>query len=194
MFALSICCSVAKSSPTLCNPMNCSTPGFPAHHHLLELTQTHVHWVSDAIHHLILCHPFSTCTQSFPASGSFPVSRLLASVGQSMGNSVSASVLSMNIQGRFPLGLTGSISLLFKGLSRIFSTPHFKSINSSMLSFLYNPTLISIHDYWKSHSWQSNVSAFYRLSQLLIAFLPKSKCLLISWLQSQSAVIWEPQK
>ena len=122
MFSLSICCSVAKSSPTLCNPMNCSTPGFPVLHYLLELAQTHVHWVSDATHHLILCCPFSTCPQSFTASGSFQMSQPLASGGQSMGSSVSTSVLSMNIQGWFPLGLTGSISLLFKGLSRIFSS------------------------------------------------------------------------
>ena len=122
MFALSIYCSVAKSSPTLCNPMKCSTPGFPVLHCLLELAQTNVHWVSDAIRHLILCCPFSTCPQSFPASGSFQMSQLLASGGQSMGSSVSASVLSMNIQGWFPLGLTGLISLQSKRLSRVFSS------------------------------------------------------------------------
>ena len=158
MFALSICCSVAKSSPTLCNPMNCSTPGFPAHHHLLELTQTHVHWVSDAIHHLILCHPFSTCTQSFPASGSFPVSRLLASVGQSMGNSVSASVLSMNIQGRFPLGLTGSISLLFKGLSRIFSS-------TTVQKDKFFSTLPSLWSNSHIHTWLPHLRLYGLLSQ-----------------------------
>ena len=101
--------------------MNCSTPGFPILHYLLELAQTHVHWVSDAIHRLILCHPFSTCTQSFPASGSFPVSRLLASVGQSIGVSASTSVLSVNTQDWSPLGWTGWISLQSKGLSRVFS-------------------------------------------------------------------------
>ena len=68
---------------------------------------------------LILCHPFS-CPQSFPASGSFPVSQLFTSGGQSIG--ASASVLSMNIQDRFPLGWTGLISLLSKGLSRTFSS------------------------------------------------------------------------
>ena len=70
-----------------------------------------------------------------------------------MGASVSASILSMNIQGQFPLGLTALISLLYKGLLRVFSTPQFESINSSGLSLLYGPTLTSIHDYWKNHSF-----------------------------------------
>ena len=71
--------------------------------------------------HLILCVPFSSCLQSFPASGSFPVSQFFASGGQSIGASASASVLPMNIQGWFPLGLTSLISFLSKGLSRVFS-------------------------------------------------------------------------
>ena len=77
-------------------------------------------------------------------------------------------------------------------------TPQFKSINSLALSFLYGPTLTSIHDYWKNHSfdlmdlcWQSNVSAFSMRSRLVIAFLPRSKHLSISWLQLPSAVILE---
>ena len=110
--------------------------------------------------------PFS-CFQSFPASGSFPMSQLFTSGGQGIGVSASASVPPMNIQDWFSLGWIGWISLQPKGLSRVFPTPQFKSINSSVLSFLYAPTLISIHDYWKNHSlnkmdlcWQSNVSAF----------------------------------
>ena len=91
--------------------------------------------------------PFSSCLQSFPASGSFQMSQLFWSAGQSTG--VSASV---NIQDWFPLGWTGWISLQSKGLSRVFPTSQFKSINSSVLSFLYSPTLTSIHDYWKNHS------------------------------------------
>jgi len=66
--------------------------------------------------HLILCHPLSSCPQSFPASGSFPVSQFFASGGQSIGVSASASGLPVNIQGWFPLGLTNFISVLFKGL------------------------------------------------------------------------------
>ena len=71
--------------------------------------------------HLILCCVFSSCLQSFPASGSFPMSRLFAAGGQSIGVAASASVLPMNIQGWFPLGLTGWISLQSRGLSRVFS-------------------------------------------------------------------------
>ena len=66
------CCSVAWSCPILCNPMDCSTPGFPILHHLLELAQTHVLWDGDAANHLILCCPLLLCLQSFPPSGSFP--------------------------------------------------------------------------------------------------------------------------
>ena len=96
------------------------------------------------------CHPtisssvvsFSSCPQSFPASGSFPVSRLLASGGQSIGASDSASVFPVNIHSRFPLGLTGLISFQPKGLSRESSpAPQFKSINSLALSLCYSPTL-----------------------------------------------------
>ena len=113
------CCSVTLSCPTLCNPMDCSTPGLPVHHQLPEFTQTHVHWVGDAIQ---LSHPLSSPSpQSFPASGSFPVSQFFASGGQSIGVSISASVLPMDIKDWFPLGWTGWISLQFKGLSRFFS-------------------------------------------------------------------------
>ena len=87
--------------------------------------------------HLILCCPFSSCLQSFPASGSFPMSQLFALGGQSIGASASASVLPMNIQGWFPLGWTGWISLQSKGLSRVFPTPQFESISSLVLSLLY---------------------------------------------------------
>ena len=97
--------------------------------------------------------PYSSCLQSFPAAGSFPMSQLFASGGQSLGASASASVLPMNIQGFFfPLGLTGLISLQSKDSQESSPTPQFKSIKSLALSFLYSPTLISIHDYWKNHS------------------------------------------
>ena len=121
------------------------------------------------------CHPtisssvarFSPCLQSFPASGSFSMSGLFTSGGQSIGASASPSVLSMNTKGWFPLGLTGLISFLFKGLSRVFSSTTVQSVNSSAHSLLYDSTLTSIHDYWKNHSfdypgfcWQSDISAF----------------------------------
>ena len=97
--------------------------------------------------------PFASCLQSFPATGSFLVSQLFASGGQSIGVSVLASVLPMNIQDWFPLGWTGWFPLQSKGLSRVSPKPLFKNIDSSELSFLYSPTLTSIHDYWKNHSF-----------------------------------------
>ena len=95
--------------------------------------------------------PFSSCLQSFPASGSFPMSQLFTSGGQSIGTSDSASILPMNIQVLFPLGLTGLISFQSK-LQESSPVPQFKSINSLVLSFLHSPTLTSIHDHWKNHS------------------------------------------
>ena len=89
--------------------------------------------------------PFSSCLQSFPASGSFPMSQFFTSDGQNIGVSTLVSVLPMNIQDWFPLGLTCWISLQSKRVSRVFSTPQFKSINSSAFSFLYSPTLTSVH-------------------------------------------------
>ena len=102
----------------LCDPVNCNAPGLPVHHQLLEFTQTHVHWVSDAIPLSSSVVLFSSCLQSFPASGSFLVNQLFTSGGQSIGASASASVLPMNIEGQFLLGWTGWISLQSKGLSR----------------------------------------------------------------------------
>ena len=92
--------------------------------------------------------PFSSCLQPFPASGSFQMSRLFVSGGQSIGVSASKSVVPMNTQNWSPLEWTGWISLQSKGLSRVFSN----TINSSALSFLHSPTLISIHDHWKNYS------------------------------------------
>ena len=107
---------MAQSRPTLCNSMDCSSPGFPVHHQLRKLAQTHVHQVSDS-HPTISSSaiPFS-CLQSFPASGKFPMILFFASGGQSIGISALASVLSMNIKNSFPLGFTGLISLQSKGL------------------------------------------------------------------------------
>ena len=98
-----------------------STPGFPVFHYLPEFAQTHVHWVNDATQssHLLF-HLLLLPSIFLPASGSFPVSQIFVSGGQSIEISASASVLPMNIQGCFPLGLTGLISLKSKGLSRVF--------------------------------------------------------------------------
>ena len=145
---------VTQSCLTLCHLIDCSIAGFPAHHQLLELSQTHVHWVGDAIQ---LSHPLSfplpSCLQSVPASGSFPMSQFFTSGGQSNRVSTSASVSPMNIQNWFPLEWTGWISLQ-RDSQESSPTPQFKSINSLALSFLYSPTLTSIRDYWKNHSFE----------------------------------------
>ena len=101
--------------------------------------------------------PFSSHLQSFPASGSFQMGQLFTSGGQSIGVSASTSVLPMTIQDWFPLGWTGcilrdAVPCSPRNSQESSPTPQFKSINSSALSFLYSPTLTSIHDYWKNHS------------------------------------------
>ena len=96
--------------------------------------------------------PFSSCPQSLPASGSFPMSQLFAWGGKSTGVSASASVLPMNTQDSSPLGWTGWISVQSKGLSRVFSNTTVQKHQFLVLSFLHSPTLTSIHDYWKNHS------------------------------------------
>ena len=117
------CCSVTKSCLALFHPIGCSRLGFPVLHYFPHFAQIHIHWVSDTIQ---LSHslspPSPLCPQSFPASESFPTSWLFPSGGQRIGASASASVLPMTIQGWFPLGLTGLISLLSKGLLRVFSS------------------------------------------------------------------------
>ena len=114
------CCPAAQSCLTLCNPMDCSTPGLPVHDQLPELAQIHAHHISDAIQP---SHPLSSPSPPafIPASGSFQMSQFFASGGQSIGISASPSVLPMNIQDSSPLGWTGWISLQSKGLSRVFS-------------------------------------------------------------------------
>ena len=96
--------------------------------------------------------PFSSCPQSFPASGSFQMSQLSASGGQSIGDSPSTSVLPMNTRDWSPLGWTDWISLQSKDSQEFSPTSQFKHMNYSVLSFLYSPTLTSTHDYWKNHS------------------------------------------
>ena len=175
------CCSSAKSCPTLCNPMDCSMPeSFTVSGSLLRLMSLESLILSN---HLILWRPLSSCLQSFPASGSFPVSWLFASGGQSIGASVLASILPMNIQDWFPLGLTGLISLLSKGLSRVFSSTSLKA------SILWRSAFFMVQ---LSHLYMTNGKTialtrrtfvnkvmsllFNMLSRFVIAFLPRSKC------------------
>ena len=117
-------CSVIQSCPTLCDPMDCSIPCFPGFHHLLELAQTHVHWIGDAIqpsHSLSSPSPPAFNLSEHQGLFQRGSSSNEASGGQSIGVSASALVLPMNIQDWFPLGWTVLISLQSKGLPRIFS-------------------------------------------------------------------------
>ena len=155
------------------------------------------------------CHPtisssvtlFSFGLQSFPASRSFPMSWLFTSDGQRIGTSALASVFPMNIRGWFPLGLAGLIFFLSKGFSRVFSNASLKA------SIFHHRDFLMIHfSHWYMTTgktialtrWTSVSKVmsplFNTLSRFVIAFLPRSKCLLISWLQPPSAVILEPKK
>ena len=132
--------SVIQLCLTFCDPMNCSTPGFPVLHHLLEFAQIHVHWVSDAIQpsRLLSC-PSPPAFNLSQHQGLFLMNQLFTLGGQSIGASASASVLPMNIQSWFPLGWTGWISLQSKGLSKVFSSTtiqkhQFSSTQTSLCS------------------------------------------------------------
>ena len=107
-------------------------------------------WCHPAISSSVV--PFSSCPQSLPASGSFPMSQLFTWGGQNIGVSALASFLSKNTQVWSHLEWTGWISWQSKGLSESSPTPQFKHINYSALTFLHSPTLTSIHDHWKNHS------------------------------------------
>ena len=141
---------------------------------------------------------FSFHLQSFPASGGFPMSRLFASHSPSIGASASASVLPINIQGLFPLGLTGLIFSGSKGLSRVFSSTTIQKHHFYGSQPFLHPILTSIHDYWKRKKKTLSLIIwifagkvicllFNTLSRFVIAFFLRSKCLLISLLQSSSA-------
>ena len=145
--------SVAQLSPTLCNLMDCSMPAFPVHHQLLEFTQTHVHWVSDAIHP---SHPLSS-----PSPPTFNLSQhqglfkwiSLHHVARVLGFQFQHKSFQWILRTDFLYhGLVGSPCCL-RDCQESSPTPQFKSINSLVLSFLYSPTLISIHDYWKNYSF-----------------------------------------
>ena len=153
------------------------------------------------------CHPiisssvtlFSSCLQPFPASRSFPMSQLFTSGGQSIGVSASASVLPMNIQDGFPLGWTDLISLLSKGLSRVFNSTIWKhqffgAQSSSLkiqLSHPYMTTGKTIALTIRTFVSQVMSLFFNMLSRFVTAFLRRSKHLLMLWVQSTSAVILE---
>ena len=179
--------------------MDCSMPGLPVLHQLLELAQTHVHWVGDAIQpshpllspsppalnlsqHRVFSDESALCIRR-PKYWSFSI------------------ILSNEYSGLISFRIDWFDLLEVQGTQESSPTPQLKSISSSAYNLLYGPTLTSMHDYWRNHSFnhmdlcrQSNVSTFYTLSRCVIAFLPRRKHLLISWLQSPSVVIWGPKK
>ena len=130
----------------LCDSMDCNTVGLLAHHQLPEYTQTHPSswWCHPTISSSVV--PFSSHLQSFPGSGSFPMSRFFASGGQNIGVSASASVLPMNIQDSFPLGLIGWISLLSKEHPRVFS-------NTMVQKHQFFGTQLSLQSNSHIHTW-----------------------------------------
>ena len=144
--------SFAQSCPTLFDPMDCSTPGIPVHHQLQEFTQTHVHWISDAIQP---SHPLSSPSPNFSHSQHQGLFKWVSSSQQV------AKVLEFQLQHQYFQWILRT-DLFYDGLvgspcspnvaQESSPTPQFKSINSSALSLLYSPTLTSIHDYWKNHS------------------------------------------
>ena len=148
------CCgSVAQSCQTLCDPMDCSTPGLPVHHQLLEFIQTHPlsQWCHPTISSSVI--PFSSCLQSFPTSGSFPMSQFFPSGGQSFGVSVNISPTNEH-PGLISFRTDWLDLLAVQGTLKRFLQHH--SSKASILwrsAFLYGPTLTSIHVYWKNHSF-----------------------------------------
>ena len=144
--------SVIQLCPTLCNPINRSTPGLPVRHQLPESTQTHVHWVGDAIqpsHPLLSPSPpalnISQHQDLFKwVSSSYQLAKVL-----SFSFNISPSSEHRDWS---PLGWSGWISFSPRDSQESSPTPQFKSIISLALSFLYSPTLTSIHDHWKNHS------------------------------------------
>ena len=146
--------SVTQSCPTLCDPMDCSTPGFPVHHQLLELTQTHVHWAGDAIQpsHPLLSpsHPAFNLSHHQGLFQWVSFSHQVAKVYESQ-------LQHQSFQWIFRTdflynGLVGS-PCYPRDFQESSPTPQFKSINSLVLSFLYSPALTFIHDYWKNDSF-----------------------------------------
>ena len=189
------CCSAVQSCPALPDPMDCSIPGLPVLHCILELFKLCLlmWWCHPTISSSVV--PFSSCLQSLPASGSFPRSQFFTPGGQSI------EVLPENIQDWFPLGWTGWISLQSRELSRVFSntTVHKHQFFGTQPSLRSNTHLYMSTG--KKHSFDymdflSKVMSllFNVLSKLVTAFLPRSMHLLISRLQSPSAMILEPKK
>ena len=182
--------------------MVCSTPGLPVHHQLPKLAQTHVHPVSGAIQPSTLCHPLLLLPSIFPASGLFQMNQFFASGGQSIGAYASPSVLPMNIQDWFPWGWAGLVWFAVQGILKSLLQHH-----SAKASILWHSAFFIVQISQPYMTTGKTIALtrwtfvgkvmsllFSILSRFVIAFLPRSKHLFISWLQSPFAVISEPKK
>ena len=192
--------SVAQSCPTLCDPVDCSTPGFFVHHQLLKLAQTHVHWVGDAIkpsHPLLSPSPPALSLSQHQGLFKWVLHirwpkywRFSLNISPS---SECSGLISFSIDLWDILEVQGNLKSLLQHHSSKASILRHSAFCIVQLSHPYN--------YWKKHSFDKWTLVgkvisllFNMLSRLVKAFLPKSKCLLISWLQSLSAVILKPRK
>ena len=184
----------------LCDPMDCSTPGLPVHQQFLELAQIHVHLVSDAIqpsHSLLSPSPPTFNLASIRVFSNESVFCMRWPNYWSFSFSIS---LSNDYSGLISFRMDWLDLLAVQETLKSSPTPQFKNINSSVLSFLYSPNLTSKDNHWKKiialtrRTFVDKVMSllFNMLSRLVITSLPRSKRLLISWLQSPSAVILEP--
>ena len=138
--------SIAQSCPTLCNAMDCSMPGFPVQHQLSELAQPHVCWAVMPSNHLILCHPLFLPPSIFPSIKVFSDESVLWIWWPKYWSFSFSMVLPMNIQDWFPLEWTGWISLLSKGLSKVFS-------NTTVQKHQFFGTQLSSQANSHIHSW-----------------------------------------
>ena len=145
--------AVTQSCLTLWNSWDCSTPDLLVHHHLPKILKLMSVESVMPFNHLILCHPLLLPPSIFPNIKVFSSESSVHIRWQSIGVSASASVIPVNTQDWSPLGGTGWISCSPRDSQESSPIPQFKSINSSALSFLHSPTLTSIRDYWKNHSY-----------------------------------------
>ena len=180
--------------------MNHSTPGLPVPHQLLEFTQTHVHWVSDAIQPSHFCRPLLLLPPIPPSIRVFSSESTLLMRWPKYWSFRFGIIPSEEISGLISFKMDWFDLLAVQGTQESSPTPQFKSINSSALSFLHSPTLTPYMTTGKTialtrWTFVGKVMSllFNMLSRLVITFLPRSKPLLISWLQSPSAVILEPK-
>ena len=180
--------------------MDHSTPDLPVPYHLLELAQVHVHCISDAIQPSHLLMPSSAFDLS-QLQGLFPwvvcshqMTKILSFIFSISPSSEYSGLISLKIDWFDLLAVQGTLRILLQH-------HQFESISSLVFCLLYSPALTTVHDHWEDHSFDCITFVgrvmsllFNTLSRFVIAFLPRSSCLLISWLKSLFAVILEPKK